>query len=193
MGVRRRLAAALAEQAMVRIDLRPKHSDRLDGFVVGIGEQWCLLAATMDGGYFDGYRAFRLKDVDRVRRDTSFEGRFARTRPEWPPSSPPVDLDSTAAVVASLAACSPLVGIEMAKDRRAIWIGTVYEASRKWIWLHEVAPDGSWVDTPLGYRTRRITNVQIGTHYLTALAEVADQQPILVPPIEAPIGQQEAH
>lgn len=190
MGVRKRLSAALAEQAMVRIDLHPKHSDRLDGFVVGIGQRWCLLAATMEGGYFDGYRAFRLKDVDRVRRDASFEGRFARTQPEWPPSSPPVDLDSTAAVVASLATCSPLIGIEMANDRRAIWIGTLYEASHKWTWLHEVAPDGSWGDTPLGYRTRRITNVQIDTHYLTALAEVADEQPFLLPPADSPTGQQ---
>jgi len=189
MGVRKRLSAALTEWAKVRIDLRPKHSDRLDGFVVGIGEQWCLLAATMDGGYFDGYRAFRLQDVERVRRDTSFEGRFARTQPEWPPSSPTVDLDSTAAVLASLAARSRLIGIEMAKDRRAIWIGTLYAASRKWTWLHEVAPDGSWEDTPLGYRTRRITNVEIGTHYLNALAEVADEQPILLPPAESPTGQ----
>jgi hypothetical protein len=96
-------------------------------------------------------------------------------------------------VVASLAGCSPLIGIEMARDRRAIWIGTLYDASRKSIWLHEVEPDGFWEGTPLGYRTRRITNVQIGTHYLTALAEVADEQPILVPPAESPISQHEAH
>lgn len=184
MGIRKRLSGALVEQVLVRIDLHPKHSDRLDGFVVGIGKKWILIAATMDGGYFDGYRAFRLNDVERVRRDTSFEGRFARTQPEWPPSSPPVDLDSTAGLVAALAACSPLIGIEKANERRAIWIGTLHKAGRKWTWLHEVAPDGSWDDKPLGYKTRRITNVQIGTHYLTALAEVADDQPTLSPPTE---------
>lgn len=189
MGIRKRLSAALAEQVMVRIDLRPKHADRLDGFVVGIGDKWALIAATMDGGYFDGYQAFRLKDVERVRRDTSFEGRFARTQPEWPPSSPPVDLDSTGGLVASLAACSPLIGIEKAEERAAIWIGTLYKAGRKWTWLHEVAPDGSWSDTPLGYRTRRITNIRVSTHYLTALAKIADKQPTLSPPIQSATGQ----
>jgi len=53
-----------------------------------------------------------------------------------------------------------------------------------------VPPDGSWDDKPLGHQTRRFTNVQIGTHYLTALAEVADDQPALSPPTESPAGQQ---
>lgn len=179
MGNRRRLGDALVNQVMVRIDLAPKHADRLDGFVVRIGEKWALLAATMDGGYFDGHVAFRLKDVDRVRPDTSFEGRFARTQPEWPPTAPPVDLDSTVGVVTSLAACSRLIGIEKANERSAQWIGTLFEAGRKWTWLHEVRPDGSWQDQPLGYRTRRITSVKIGTHYLTALDQTADEPPDL--------------
>lgn len=181
MGTRKRLAAALAEQAMVRIDLHPRHSERVDGFVVGIGKKWGLVAATMDGGYFDGYQAFRLKDVDRVRRDTSFEGRFARTQPEWPTAPPPVDLDSTVGVVTSLGAWSPLIGIEKANERSAIWIGTLHKAGRKWVWLDEIAPDGSWAAEPLGYRTQRITNVRVGTHYLTALAEVAGDKPTSPP------------
>lgn len=184
MGIRKRLATALAERTMVKIELNPKHSDRVDGFVVGIGEKWCLVAATMDGGYFDGYMAFRLEDVERVRRDKSFEGRFARTQPEWPPTSPPVDLDSAVGVVTSLAACSPLIGIEKGDERSGLWIGTLDDAGPKWIWLHEVAPDASWYDEPRGYRTRRITNVQIGGHYLTALAEMAGDRPAS-PPTES--------
>lgn len=151
---------------------------------MGVGEKWCLLAATMDGGYFDGYQAFRVKDVVRIRRDKSFQPVFSRTQPEWPPSSPPVDLDSTPGLVTSLAAFSPLIGIEMAADRDALWIGTLYEVGRKWIWLHEVGPDGSWDDAPLGYRARKITNVRSGTHYLTALATVADPQPAIARPFE---------
>ncbi len=189
MGARKRLGAALSQQTKIRIGLRPKHADRLDGFVVGIGKEWVLLAATMDGGYFDGYQAVRLKDVERIRRDETFQARFSGTQSQWPPSSPPVDLNSTVGVVTSLAACSPLIGIEKAGERSALWIGALYEAGRKWVWLHEVAPDGSWGDTPLGYRTKLITNVHSGTHYLTALTAVADEQPTLTPPVEAPAAQ----
>ena len=107
MGTIERLSAALSEQTKIRIDLKPKHADRLEGFVVGIGKKWGLLAATMEGGYFDGHQAFLLKGVERIRRDKSFQATFARTQPEWPASSPPVDLDSTVGVLVSLAALSP--------------------------------------------------------------------------------------
>ena len=29
----------------------------IDGFVVGVGRKWALLAETMTGGFFDGYAA----------------------------------------------------------------------------------------------------------------------------------------
>ena len=45
------------------------------------GDEWGLLAATMDGGYFNGYRAFQLRDVREVRWDTSFESRFKQRLP----------------------------------------------------------------------------------------------------------------
>jgi hypothetical protein len=184
MGFRKRLTAAMSTQTKITVDLKPKHANRQEGFVVGIGEKWCLLAATIDGGYFDGYQAFRVKDVARIRRDKSFQPTFSRTQPEWPPSSPPVDLDSTVGLVSSLAAFSPLIGIEMAADRDGLWIGTLYLAEPEWIWLHEVGPDGSWDDEAWGCRTRKITNVRSTDHYLTALAAVADDQPTLPPPHE---------
>lgn len=189
MGVRKRLEAALVERTLVRIELHPKHSDRVDGFVVGIGKRWVLVSATMDGGYFDGYQAFRLKDVERVRRDKSFETRFSQTQPEWPPSAPPVDLDSAVGVVRSLAAYSPLVGIEKNNERSGLWIGTLHKAGAKWVWLHQVASDGHWYDEPLGYRTKRITNVQVANHYMTALAEIAGDQPP-VPTSDSPEGRE---
>jgi hypothetical protein len=179
MEARRRLREALDSQDLVRVRLLPKHADRLSGFVLGIGDEWALLSLTMDGGYFDGYMVFRLKDIDHVRNDSGFEGRFARTQPQWPPIAPPVDLDSTIGVVTSLASSSRLIGIEKAGQRSAICIGTLLRAGRKWTWLHEVRPDGTWEARPRRHKTRRIANVQIDTHYLTALNETADDQPVL--------------
>lgn len=144
---------------------------------VGLGEKWGLIARTLDGGYFDGYSAFRLKDVGRVHRDTTFQSRFARTQPEWPPTPPPVDLDSTVGVLRSLATFAPLVGIEKANERDALWIGVPVKVGPKWTWLHEVRPDATWQHKPLGYKTRQITNVQVGDHYMTALAAMAGERP----------------
>ena len=58
MGVRKNLRKALKKQRMVRIDFRPRHADRVAGFVVGLGEKWALVAETSDGGYPDGFTAF---------------------------------------------------------------------------------------------------------------------------------------
>lgn len=81
--------------------------------------------------------------------------------------------------VRSLAATSRLVGIEKTTRRSAVWIGTLVRAGRRWIWRHEVRPDGSWHDEALGHETRRITRVSLGSHYLAVLEQAADEQPVI--------------
>ena len=172
--VREKLAAAAKSQTLVRIERRPRRGDRVDGFVVGVGSKWVLVATTMDGGYFDGCAAIRLRDVTRVRRDRSFEGAFARTRPEWPPAAPgAVDLDSTSRMLRTLAATAPLIGIEKERERTGIWIGELVRLRRGWLRLHEVHPDATWHKRPLWYECRAVTRASVGTHYLTGLAAIA--------------------
>lgn len=171
---RRELESALEERALVRILRRPKHSYRVDGFVVGLGSKWVLVAQTMDGGYFDGYVAFRLRDVTSVTRDRTFEGRFAATQPEWPPSAPgEIDLTSTKRMLRTLAPTGTLIGIEKENERSAVWIGQVVDVRRGWVALHEVRPDARWRKKPLWYRVRAVTSASVGTHYLRGLAEIA--------------------
>lgn len=83
-----KLRRAMNEQRLVRVERSPKYANRLDGFVVDAGKKWSLLAQISDGGFFDGFVAFRLRDVGRVPNDKSFESAYARTRPEWPPVAP---------------------------------------------------------------------------------------------------------
>lgn len=171
---RRELESVLEERAHVRILRRPKHSYRVDGFVAALGSKWVLVAQTMDGGYFDGYVAFRLRDVTSVTRDRTFEGRFAATQPEWPPSPPGViDLSSTKRMLRTLAATGPLIGIEKENERSAVWIGEVVDVRRGWVALHEVRPDGRWRKKALWYRVRAVTSASVGTHYLRGLAQIA--------------------
>lgn len=165
---------------MVRISRSPRNADRIDGFPVAVGAKWVLIADTADGGFFDGHTAVRLKDIARVQRDTSFAERFARMQPEWPPTAPPdIDLDSTGGLIEGMSRIAALVGIEQERRHHAPmrWIGVVDEISKGWLWLHQVRPDATWQEEPLGYRLRRITQVAVQDRYLTALATVAGRRP----------------
>lgn len=179
MGTKGRLHTSLDERRMVRIEFGSKHISRADGYVVALGDEWGLLAATMDGGYFNGYRAFQLRDVRQVRWDTSFESRFAPTQPEWPPVSPGVDLSSTARVIESLAASFPLVSVEHRDAHGCMWVGRPVRFKRKWLVLQEVEPNGSWDDKLQEHRFRSIFNVEVGNRYLVALNEACDPRPDL--------------
>jgi hypothetical protein len=159
-----------------RVDRSPKHSNKIDGFVVAIGTRWVLIAQTMNGGFPDGHVAVRLRDISAVRTDTSFESRLARTLPEWPPSPPSssIDLDSTAGVVHGLGADNVLIGVEKEKTLYAQWIGVVDEISSGKLWLWEVRPDATWHDEPLGYKLKEITSAWVGNRYLTGLQTILD-------------------
>jgi hypothetical protein len=81
---RAKLVKAIAEQRMLRVERAPKFADRLDGFVVAVGDEWALLAQSSDGGFFNGYVAFRLSDVKRIKPDKTFEPPSQRLSPSGP-------------------------------------------------------------------------------------------------------------
>jgi hypothetical protein len=118
--------------------------------------------------------------VVKVRTDSSFEERFARTQPEWPPTAPAdLDLDTTAGLLRGMSAISPLLAIEQERrfHSQMAWIGVVDKVTKRWLWLHEVRPNATWRKRPLGYKLRRITKVFISDRYLTALAAIAGTGP----------------
>jgi len=175
--VQSQLRAAALEQRMLRIERKPKFADRLDGFIVGVGSKWALLARIAEG-HFDGYFAFRIRDVRRIRSDTTFMGAFARTQPEWPPTSPfEHALDSTEGVILALGQSGPLFGILKDNEHDAMWVGGYDDIIKKMVYLHEVRPDASWHDEPLGYKLKAITGVETGTRYMTALAAISGTEP----------------
>ena len=133
-----RLRRAAESQALVRIKRSPRNADRVDGIVVAVGSKWALIADTGDGGFFEGLVAVRVKDVVKVEKDSSFEERFARTRPERPPTAPAdLDLDTTAGLLRGMSAISPLLAIEQERrfHSRMMWIGVVDEVTKRWLGL----------------------------------------------------------
>jgi hypothetical protein len=175
---RARLNNAIGEQHIIRVERELKFADRLDGFVVPVGDEWALMAQSSDGGFFNGYVAFRLSDVKRINRDQTFETVFAKTQPEWPPIPPfGVDLNSTSAVLEGLGHDGALIGIQKDKERSAIWIGNLDEVRKRVAYLHEVRPNATWHPAPLGYKLKAITTVEVATHYLRGLAAIAGTGP----------------
>lgn len=175
---RARLFQAMMTTTLVRVERKPKHADRLEGFVLRVGSKWALMMQTVDGGYFDGLVAFRVRDAKWIIEDESVSAEFAKTLPEWPPSyTAEIDLETTAGVIKALGKSDNLLGIQKEAERRATWIGTLDTISGRFVYLHEVRPDGTWHPGPLGYRLRAVTTVEIGRRYYSALSVVAGERP----------------
>ena len=172
--VRARLLEAIDEQRIVRVERTPRFADRLDGFVVQVGEKWVLMAQSSDGGFFNGYVAFRIRDVRRLRSDRTFETTFAMFQPEWPPTYPSdLDTSSTGGLLQGLGRDGVLVAIQKDHERSAMWIGKLVEIKKGRVYINEVRPDATWHPEPFGYKLKAITTVEIGTRYLIGLAAVA--------------------
>lgn len=170
-----RLKKALKAEQLVRIERSLRNADRVEGFVLGLGTKWALIAATRDGGFLDGLAAVRIRDVSAVERNTSFEERFAKTLANWPPTAPDVDLDETAALLRGLGSASPLISIGQEGRYKfdGRWIGVIDDVEGGHLWLREVRPDATWKSEPLGYKLNRITYVETGSAYLTGLNAIA--------------------
>lgn len=177
--VQSKLQRALATSSIYRITREIDTMQRVDGFVVGLGTKWVLIARTMDGGHPDGLIALQVRDISSLAEDRSFETAFAMTQPQpGPDDLATIDLDRTSQMIGTMSSLSSLIAVE--GDRRepgCLWIGRCVGTHGRWVGLLEVRPDASWRRKPNGYRTREMTSVSIGSHYLTALAAVAPEPP----------------
>ncbi|MCJ1688605.1 hypothetical protein [Rathayibacter sp. VKM Ac-2927] len=179
--IREVLLSAWAENEAVRIWRGSKRDETIEGFVVGVGRKWTLVTPMTTGGFFDGYAAILLTDISRARPYDTWEHRFSRTRPEWPPrpptGTPAIDLDSTSGMLATFLQPGVLLSIERKKPRGPLWVGVPNELTRKWFYLWEVDSNAVWHPEPLGYKPRTITLVKTGDRYLRGLTVVADPPP----------------
>jgi hypothetical protein len=174
--VAQQISDAVESQSLVRIRRSPRNADTVGGFPLVVGAKWVLVAQTVAGGFFDGLVAVRMKEIVAVQADSTFETRFARTQPEWPPLAPAaIDLSGTATVVRDLARTWPLIAVEQEGQRNSamIAIGVVDHVDDGWLLLRELRPDATWRRRPRSYRLKSITKIVVGDRYLTALSAIA--------------------
>ncbi|GAC1361691.1 MAG: hypothetical protein NVSMB32_01000 [Actinomycetota bacterium] len=160
---------------LVRVHRKIRGAERLEGFVVGLGERWLLLQVLNPAMFLEGFAALRLRDVARIeaRGPESVAVRALQLHGEVPSTAiPPLDLDSTAALLATAAALSPLVTIFVEDDYPdACFIGKVVRIGKKRVRLQEIDPEARWW-RGRKWRLADISQVQIGGRYESALYEV---------------------
>lgn len=173
----KQLSVVAGTEELVRIRRGIRKSDRVEGFVVGVGEQWVLLNVFDPDMFLDGYAALRVSDIRRVEQrggPDSFPLRALRHFGESPGAPPDsVDLDTIKGLLASLGSKYPLLLIHVEElDPEVCYVGKVVSASRESLRLLEISPRATWDEKPTKWPLKAITRVEVGTRYAEALHAV---------------------
>ena len=180
--VRKKLRRAMVDHTLVRIERSIARADVLDGYVVGVGDQWFLLHWLDQRIHLDGFVALRIEDVRRI--DPARAGAFKREALElhgdWPPTMP-IDraaLDDTRALVLALGASFPLLSLfPEIDDPNRCFIGTALHMKKRSVWMRCLSPEAEWIDEPWRWKLDDITRIEAGDGYSQALHDVAGPAP----------------
>jgi hypothetical protein len=178
-GLRGKLATALAERTLIRIE-REIETGHAQGFVVALGADWVLMATIEHAIRPKGFEAFRLKDItkyhDPAPHAAFVEAALAKKKIRRPE---PLNIDMTDATSILAAANQyPLVTIhrEIA-DAGVCHIGKVASFTKRSVLLLEITPDATWDEEPTPYALSEITKIDFAGPYEEALALVSASGP----------------
>ncbi|MFJ6621645.1 hypothetical protein ACIQOW_29240 [Kitasatospora sp. NPDC091335] len=185
------LERARLEGRPVRLRRSIPGADRLEGFVLGTGPVWTLLANCVDHRP-DGWTAVRTTDLHRVRDrggEESLTVRALRRRGLWPlrPPGARLPLDDLPGLLTAACAEYGLIALHTEhRDPAVCRVGTVTALRPASLRLHEVDPEARWHAEPTKFRFKDVTRVDLGDHYTSVLREFAGPRP------RHPTGTQEA-
>lgn len=179
--IRKCLAAAMEDRTLVRLTRSIRNADKVDGFVVGIGEEWVLLASLDPNIDLDGFTGVRLADITKVAvrgGPDSFVPRALHVRGKWPPVPAEVNLDGVSELIRTAADLAPLVVIHIeADDPDVCFIGRPIRFTARKVHLVEIDPQARWRDQPRKYLLQSVTQVEFGGRYEEALVLVGGTEP----------------
>jgi hypothetical protein len=176
-----RLATALKEQSLIRVSRTLRRSDKIDGFVVGIGQAWVLIAELEHASDLNGFQALRLGDIAKVQQrggPETFVGRALVARGQWPPVGADVDLDNAVDLIRSAAEAAPLVALFMEEEDPGVcFVGRPVRLTSRSVHLLEISAQAEWSDNPTKWRLADVTRVEFGSRYEEALTLVGGAPP----------------
>lgn len=180
-GVNSDLEKAARRSTLVRLTRTIRRSDKVQGFVVGVGREWVLLALLDPNIDLDGHTAVRIRDVSKVERrggPDTFVGRALAARGEWPPVEVEVGFNRVEDLIRTATELAPLVTLHVeAHDPRVCFIGRPVRIGRKAVRLKEITPEATWVERRTRWAFDDITRVEFGGRYEQALALVGGAPP----------------
>lgn len=173
-----RLERGRDEQLFVSVRRWIPDSERIDGFVLAIGEKWVALAS-LDGIRLDGWCLLRLKDIQAVSIDPdSLATNVLKAREQWPPPGADVSLDDVVLALRSASEAAPLISIMVEFDRSDImWVGSVTEIGKDSLRFLEVSTQAAWQIKPRAIDLEDVTRIEFGGFYEEGLALVVGPRP----------------
>ncbi len=179
------LATAQHERTLMRFHRRFEDG-WVNGYVVGMGPAFVMLAEVSDHIRFNGFGCYRLADIKNLRPapfadfvETALE-KLGETQPE----TPAVTLDSVGDILETAGRLFPMVTVHAEADRpRVCHIGAVVRLDGGLAWMRDIGPDAVWENELTARRLDDVTRIDFGGAYETALALVGGPPPA---PVEAP-------
>jgi hypothetical protein len=172
------------EQALPLRILRDAGGARTEfGVVVGLFEEWVVLAELREGVLRDGYVAFRTSSIKRARAFDTFID-FVRDNNQWPPRSPFLTADLSDPEQLAQAAFDAAGVISLYREDKhpeQLLIGIPIKWSKKHLWLFTINEDGQWEAFLDRFRLRDITRIGFGGVYERAVSATAGPMPEAVP------------
>lgn len=176
--VTKRLRWAVEWGPCVRIYRNHKDWDRLDGYVVGLSDDWLMIHRLSDTFVLDGYEVIRTNDVRKVVSPPGqdFPHRALTLRGFTRQPQPEIDLTSVGNLLLSANAHEPLVTVHLeARWRDICFIRIVARVGMRRLYLKKIDSRACWIDEEK-FALKDITRVSFGGGYEDALWTVSQDR-----------------
>jgi len=156
----------------------------IDGYIVDVGDDWVVVAATAQSVYLDGWEVLRIRDVSKV----NFANKEARRYIDravsllGSPPAKPTGLDVAGSdwkdTLKGVLESAPIVAVySEEKYPDALWVGGVLGHRGKKFGLQEIDANGEWEQVDRTFALAEISRVTIGGRYNDALERFGDPRP----------------
>jgi hypothetical protein len=173
------LSRIFAKSQMVRIERASLARGWVDGYVVGVSDDFVLMHILDPNLYLNGYSVLRVGDIADIHilnSAESFMDRALKLRGIEPVLQPGIDLTGLPALLESANQHYPLITLHCENlDENICYIGRIRKMAEKKLVLEEINPCAQW-ERVRCYKFKDITRVDFGGGYESALALVAEHE-----------------